>query len=165
MIAGLITPSGNLSALTPQQVTVRPIAAVAVAVGNLVRFDASSATLNTTYSSQTNLENYDEPNCPFNVVVLAAAGNEAGPFGVVTEAAAAGSRCTVCVAGVVAVKATAAAISRGDVVIPGAGAVLAAPSTAADGSGAPLGVALEAFAASETKRILLNGFVFAVGGA
>jgi hypothetical protein len=163
MIAGLITPSGNLSALTPQQVTVKPIAAVAVAVGDLVRFDCSSATLNGTYSLQANLENYDEPNCPFNVVVLAAAGNDAGPFGVVTEAAAAGSRCTVCVAGVVAVKATAAAINRGDVVIPGAGAVLAA--AAAAGSGAPLGVALEAFSASETKRVLFNGFVFAVGGA
>lgn len=163
MIAGLITPSGNLAALTPQQVLVKPIAAVNVAVGDLVRFDASSATLNSTYSSQTNLENYDEANCPFNVVVLSAAGNDAGPFGVVTEAAAAGSRCTVCVAGVVAVKATAATINRGDVVIPGAGAVLAA--AAAAGSGAPLGVALEAFAASETKRVLFNGFVFAVGGA
>jgi len=163
MIAGLITPSGNLAALTPQPVLVKPIAAVAVTVGALVRFDASSGTLNTTFSSQTNLTNFDEANCPFNVVVLAAAGDDAGPFGIVVEAAAAGQRCTVCVAGVVDATASNAAISRGAVVMPSAGVVIAA--AAAAGSGAPLGVALETFAANETKKILFNGFVFAVGGA
>jgi hypothetical protein len=165
MIAGLITPSGNLAALTPQQVTVKPIAAVAVTVGALVRFDCASATHNTTYTVSSNLTNYDEPTCPFNVVVLAAAGDKAGPFGIVTEAAAAGNRCVVCIVGVVDATASAAAIAQGAVVIPDVGVIKTAPSTAATGSGAPLGVAVEAFTSGQTKKILFNGFHFSIGGA
>ena len=39
MIAGLITPAGNLGALTPATTSVKPIAAVGVAVGDVVQFD------------------------------------------------------------------------------------------------------------------------------
>ena len=164
MIAGLIVPSGNLSALTPHPITVKPIAAVAVTVGALVRFDCSSATHNSTYTVSSNLINYDEPTCPFNVVVLAASTNDAGPFGIVTEAAAAGNRCTVCVAGIVDATGT-GNIAQGAVVVPDAGVIATTLGTPAAAGGAPLGVALEAFTTGQTKKILFNGFVFASGGA
>lgn len=99
MIAGLIPPAGSLGALSPHQVLVSPIAAVAVAVGDVVQFDLSAS--NSTYTSIANLANYDENNCPFNVVIKSVAATDGGVFGVVTTAAAAGNRCVVCVAGVV----------------------------------------------------------------
>ena len=137
MIAGLITPSGNLAALTPLPVIVSPIAGEAVAVGDLVRFDLGS---DNAYSVLANITNYDEPTCGFNVVVKTVAGNEAGIFGVVVTAAAAGARCTVCVAGVCEAKITGTTTKGTTPLINGAG-VLAPAATAGTGVGLAIGLA------------------------
>jgi len=159
MIAGLITPSGNLSALTPQQVTVRPIAAVAVAVGDIVKFDIQCASAST---NAANLVNFDEPTCGFNVVVLSAAataGEDGGVWAVVTEAAAAGNRCTVCIAGVVDAKVTTAATTAaGQVLAPIASNVLGAPASAGNPAVAVLLEAANSVTAA-SRKVLFNGFV------
>lgn len=136
MIAGLITPSGNLAALTPQPVLVSPIAGEALAVGDLVRFDLGS---DNAYSVLANITNYDEATCGFNVVAKAAATNDAGVFAVVVTAAAAGARCTVCVAGVCDAKVTGTVDKGNTPLINGAGVLVPA---AAAGTGVGLGIGL-----------------------
>lgn len=160
MISGLITPSGNLSALTPLPITVKPIASEAVAVGDVVRFDVEAGT---SFSSTANIINYDEANCPFNVIKKTAAADIIGPFGVVTEAAAAGNRCTVCVAGVCDAK-FGAAITKGNCLTAGAGIFRLAAGTSGVGNGVVIGVALETLAAAGTAKVLINGFVFGNAG-
>lgn len=140
MIAGLIVPSGNLAALTPQQVTVKPIAGVAVAVGDLVRFDLGSAS---SYSTLANIANYDEPTCGFNVVLTPATTEEGGVFGIVTQAAAAGQVCTVCVAGVVDAKFT-GACTRGVTVLINGTTALVPSATAGTGVGLAIPLATQA---------------------
>jgi len=161
MIAGLITPSGNLAALTPQPVTVKPIASEAVAVGDVVRFDVEAG--QTAYSSTANIINYDEPNCPFNVIKKTAASDIIGPFGVVVEGATAGNRCTVCVVGVCDAKFS-AAITKGNCLTAGAGVFRVASGTSGVGNGVVVGVALETLAAAGTAKVLIQGFVFGNAG-
>ena len=136
MIAGLITPSGNLAALTPQPVIVSPIAGEALAVGDLVRFDLGS---DNAFSTLANITNYDEATCGFNVVLKAGAANDAGVFGVVVTAAAAGSRCTVCVAGVCEAKVTGSSTKGVTPLVNGAGVLVPA---ATGGTGVGLGIGL-----------------------
>jgi hypothetical protein len=159
MIAGLIVPSGNLSALTPQQVTVKPIAAVNVAVGDIVKFDIQCATA--TYTNSANLVNYDEPTCGFNVVVMsgaAATGEDGGVWGVVIEAAAQGRVCTVCIAGVVDAKVTTAgSTAAGQVLSPIAANVLGAPASAGNPAVAVLLEAANTTTAA-IRKVLFNGF-------
>jgi hypothetical protein len=62
MIPGLITPAGNLGGLTPHQVCVAPIAAVNLAVGDLVMFDLSGS--NTTYTDLTKINDLDDKKNP-----------------------------------------------------------------------------------------------------
>ena len=161
MIAGLITPSGNLAALTPQPVTVKPIASEAVAVGDVVRFDVEAG--QTSFSSTANIINYDEPNCPFNVIKKTSAADIIGPFGVVTEAATAGNRCTVCVVGVCDAK-FGAAITKGNCLTAGAGIFRLAAGTSGVGNGVVVGVALETLGAAGTAKVLIQGFVFGNAG-
>jgi len=153
MIAGLIVPSGNLAALTPQQVTVKPIAGVAVAVGDLVRFDLGSSS---SYSTLANINNWDEPTSGFNVVIAALAADDCGVFAVVTQAAAAGQVCTVCVAGVVDVKVTGTTTRGTTVLVNSAGVLIPAATT---GVGVGLGIPL-ASQGSVTALIsvLFNGW-------
>lgn len=166
MIAGLITPSGNLAALTPQPVLVKPIAGEAVALGDTVRFNIHQAS--NAFTSSANLTNFDEPNCPFNVVVLSAAptnGQEAGVWGIVTEAAAAGNRCTVCVAGVVDAKVTTgASTAAGAALAPVASNVL---GPAASGAGPVVAILLEAAdtVTAASRKVLLSGFQFGSSAA
>lgn len=153
MIAGLIVPSGNLSALTPQQVTVKPIAGVAVAVGDLVRFDLGSANA---YSTLANIANYDEPTCGFNVVLTPATTDDAGVFGIVTQAAAAGQVCVVCVAGVVDAKFT-GACTRGVTVLINGTTTLVPAATAGTGVGLAIPLASNT-SGTVTISVLFNGW-------
>jgi hypothetical protein len=179
MIAGIITPLGNLGALTPQQVCVKPIAAEALAVGDLVQFDLASTSA--TYTAAADLTEFDSKKCPFNVVIKTTAPSAAtnviagkgGIFGVVTQAAAAGQRCEVCVAGVVDAKVTVAAANSCDagesVLTVGTGVLVPAPATPANTTGAPVALALATIAASSgtsTIKVLLGSpWSLAVGGA
>lgn len=160
MIAGLIPPTGSLGALSPYQVLVSPIAAVAVAVGDVVQFDLSSSASATGYVAAANLANYDENTCPFNVVIKSVAQTDGGVFGVVTTAAAAGNRCVVCVAGVVNAFCTGTftigtgatqitATAGTGVLVPsatGAGAVVAIPLAANSGGPFLVSVLFDGFA-------------------
>lgn len=159
----MLHPCGNLSAVQPQQVLVKPIFAAAHSVGDVVRFDIG-ASVNSTYTDFTKLEDFDDPKCPFNVVVAGTAvanNKEGGIWGVVTEAAAAGNRGTVCIHGIVtaAVLSGATAIAIGDVLTPVANADL---GLAADGIGPCVAIALAAGTANTTAsiKVLFNGYAF-----
>ena len=160
MIAGLITPSGNLAALTPQQVTVKPIAGVAVSVGDLVRFDLGSTS---SFSTLANIANYDEPTCGFNVVITPATTDEGGVFGIVTQAAAAGQVCTVCVAGVVDAKVTGTSTKGTTVLINGTTALVPA-ATAGTGVGLAIGLANNT-SGPNLVSVLFNGWQFGTQSA
>lgn len=178
MIPGILAPGGNLGALCPQQTLCTPIAAVAVAVGDLVQFDLTGTS--TTYTDTTTLSSFDFDNkkSPFNVVILSVASsaantNHAGIYGVVTKAAAAGQRCTVCIAGLVDAKVqtvttTNVTTAGNSTCVNGTGVLLAALTTsAAATNGAPLAIPFTTVTTSTTTtmKVLLKGFAFAVGGA
>lgn len=177
MIPGIICPTGNLGGLSPHQITVTPIAAVAVAVGDLVMFDLSAT--NATYTDVAKINDFDDKKCPFNVVVLSvvpsgAGAGHGGVFAVVTKAAAIGERCTVCVSGFVDAKVTTVASSQvtvaGQTVLTnGAGLLVPALVTPASGAinGTPLGIAFTASTTAQTltMKVLFNGYAFAIGGA
>ena len=156
MIAGLITPAGNLGALTPATTSVKPIAAVGVAVGDVVQFDFQGDSA--TYTDITKITDFDNKKSPFNVVVLSEAATDGGVFGVVTEAAAAGSRCTVVIAGMVQAKLTGTFLVGATVGINDAGVI--APAAVA-GTGVGIAIPLEANATGPNLRwVLFNGFKF-----
>ena len=156
MIAGLITPAGNLGALTPATTSVKPIAGEAVAVGDVVQFDFRGES--TTYTDTTKVTDFDNKKSPFNVVMLSETATDGGVFGVVTEAAAAGSRCTVVIAGMVQAKLTGTFLVGATVGINGAGII--APAAAA-GTGVGIVIPLEANATGPNLRwVLFNGFKF-----
>lgn len=173
----MLHPCGNLSAVQPQQVLVKPIAAEALAVGDLVQFDLAGTSA--TYTSASALQDFDDPKCPFNVVIKTVAptagtnvvAGKGGIFGVVTEAAAAGNRATVCIAGIVAAKVTTAAASSCvagiSVLCVGDGVLVPAPGTEADTTGAPIALSLatQATATTATINVLLQGVNFAVMSA
>jgi hypothetical protein len=178
MIPGILTPSGNLGGMTAHQVIVSPIAAEAVAVGDLVQFDLASTS--STYTSASALLDSDNKKCPFNVVIKTTAPSagtnvipgKGGIFGVVTEAAAAGSRCKVCIAGIVDAKITPAAANTCDagetVLCVGTAVLVPGPGTPANTTGAPIALALETEAGTSTvtKKVLLyGGLALCVGGA
>ena len=170
MIPGILTSSGNLGALTAHQVSVKPIADVAVAVGDLVKFDLDD-TGGGGFADAAFIDDSDNKKNPFNVVKLAVAGassttEKGGIWGVVTEAAAAGSRCKVCIAGVVSAKITGTTVLGVNTLIAGAGVLVPAPSTASVNSSAPLGLALEANSSGPNlRRVLFQGFAFSNAGA
>lgn len=158
----LIKPTGNLAAIEPALVVVQPIAAVAVAVGDIVQFDLTAS--DTTYTSAAALEDYDNKKCPFNVVIAGAAvtaDKEGGVWGVVLEAAAAGNRCKVAIHGVVtaAVVSGATAIAKGNVLMPVANRDL---GLATNGANPVVAIALEAGTANATAniKVLFNGYQF-----
>lgn len=162
MIPGILTSSGNLGGLTPHQVVVTPIAGVALAVGDLVMFDLASSS---TYTTASTIDDLDNKKNPFNVVILSTvARGDGGVFGVVLEAAAAGARVKVCIAGVVTAKVVTAAsetTAAGTTVLTvGAGALNMAVTTV----GCGVGLALAAQAASITAqaKVLFNGYT--IGG-
>lgn len=160
MIAGIITPAGNLAAATPAQVVVQPIAGATVAVGDLVMFDLNGSS---TYADNTTFDDLDNKKNPFNVVILAtAARGEGGIYGVVTEAAVAGSRCRVCIAGMVSAKITGTATIGETVLTPGAGVLV--PAATLVGTGVAL--CLETTSGGPTaRRVLFNGWSFGSQGA
>lgn len=166
MIAGLITPTGNLGALTPQTISVKPITDVDVAVGDIVQFDLTAST--SPRALAANLTNFDEKTCPFNVVkkgVAVVPGSEGGIWGVVTEAASAGNRCTVVVAGVVDAKVTTAtSIAAGAVFMAIAGAVL---GVATDGGNPAIAILLEAAdtVTAASRKVLFNGYAIGSSAA
>ena len=170
MIPGILAPTGNLGALTAHQVIVTPIADVAVSVGDLVKFDLADAGTGG-YADVAFIDDADNKKNPFNVVGLAVAGTSSttekgGIWGVVTEAAVAGSRCKVCIAGVVSAKVTGTATLGVTTLIAGAGVLVPAPSTASVNSSAPLGLALEANTSGPNlRRVLIQGFAFSNAGA
>lgn len=161
MIAGIIAPTGNLAAATPHQVIVQPIAGVAVTVGDIVMFDFPGN--NTTYTDTATYDDLDNKKNPFNVVVLSTAAlGEGGIYGVVTEAAAAGSRCRVCIAGMVTAKVTGTATIGATVLTPGAGVLV--PAVTLVGTGVAL--ALETNSSGPNlRRVLFNGWAFGSQGA
>ena len=161
MIPGILVPSGNLAALSPAQVIVQPIAGVAVTVGDIVMFDLVGN--NTTYTDVTQYDELDNKKNPFNVVVLSTVAlGEGGVYGVVTEAAAAGSRCKVCIAGMVNAKVTGTTVIGTTVLTPGAG-VLVPPVTLV---GTGVALALVANTGGPTLcRVLFNGWSFGSQGA
>jgi hypothetical protein len=161
MIAGIIAPTGNLAAATPHQVIVQPIAGVAVTVGDIVMFDFPGN--NTTYTDTATYDDLDNKKNPFNVVVLSTAAlGEGGIYGVVTEAAAAGSRCRVCIAGMVTAKVTGTATIGATVLTPGAGVLV--PAVTLVGTGVAL--ALETNSSGPNlRRVLFNGLSFGSQGA
>jgi len=167
MIPGILVPTGNLGALNAHQVIVSPIAAAAVAVGDLVKFDLDDTT---TYADTASLNDPDAKDNPFNVVKLAVAGSSSttekgGVWGVVTEGATAGNRCKVCITGMVDAKISAATTKGVTTLIADAGLLKPAPSTAAVASSAPIALALETLAGAGTCKVLINGFAFSNAGA
>jgi hypothetical protein len=161
MIAGIVTPAGNLAAATPHQVIVQPIAGVAVAVGDIVMFDLNGS--NTTYTDVATFDDLDNKKNPFNVVILStAARGEGGIYGVVTEASAAGARCRVCIAGMVTAKITGTATIGETVLTPGAGVLV--PAATLVGTG--VGLCLETNSTGPNlRRVLFNGWSFGSQGA
>jgi len=160
----MLHPSGNLSAIHPQQIFVRPIAGASVAIGDIVRFDITANASLSAYTDWSKLEDFDDPKCPFNVVVLSGAagtGNEGGVWGVVTEAAAAGNRCTVCIHGIVTAKVTAAAaLEYGRTLLPAASNVLEVATT---GNHPVVAVLVDAVAGAITaqpRKVWFNGYQF-----
>lgn len=176
MIPGILVPTGNLGGLNPHQVTCSPIAAVDVAVGDLVMFDLAG--VSTTYTDVTQIAELDHKKNPFNVVIksVAAAATGAGHggvFAVVTTAAVAGQRCVVCVNGLVSAKVTTTAttnitVAGVTVLTNGVGVLVPALQTpAATTNGAALGIGLTASTTTQTltMNVLFNGYAFAIGGA
>jgi hypothetical protein len=182
MIPGIICPTGNLGGLTPHQVLCSPIAAVDVAVGDLVMFDFAGA--NSTYTDVTKINDLDNKKSPFNVVIKSVAGvagtasasgqavGKGGVFAVVTTAAVAGARCVVCVNGLVDAKVTTVA-TTGEctagktVLFNGVGVLTCVGLASATATGAPLGIGFTSVATSTTTlmKVLFNGYAFAIGGA
>lgn len=169
MYALLTKSTSNLAAIEPAFVEVSPIAAVNVAVGDIVQFDLTASNATYTLSTLAALEDYDNKRCPFNVVIAGAAvvaGSECGIWGVVTEAAVAGNRCKVCIHGVVSATVTTSgtAVAKGNALAPIAGADL---GLATSGANPVVALALETTAASETKliKVLFNGYQFGSSAA
>jgi len=181
MIAGILPPTGTLGALSAHQVLVSPIAAVAVAVGDLVMFDLAST--NTTYTSASAITDPDNKKNPFNVVVLSVAGalggasttqtGKGGIFAVVTKAAAAGERCTVCVSGFVDAKVTtltASPITAGVTVLQnGAGVLISSLGLPLSAGGAPIAIGFTTVTTAApitatSMKVLFHGYAFATGG-
>ncbi len=161
MIPGIIASSGNLGGCTPHQIIVRPIAAVAVTVGDIVMFDLVGN--NTTYTDTSTYDDLDNKKNPFNVVVLSTAAlGEGGIYGVVTEAAAAGTRCKVCIAGMVTAKISGTTTIGTTVLTPGAGILV--PAVTLVGTGVGLALATNASGAASI-RVLFNGWSFGSQGA
>jgi hypothetical protein len=176
MIPGIICPTGNLGGLTPHQVLCSPIAAVDVAVGDLVMFDLAG--VSTTYTDVTKITDLDNKKSPFNVVIksvpaAATGAGHGGVFAVVTTAAVAGARCVVCVNGLVDAKVAIVAtsgISVAGVTVLTNGTGVLTPSLqtpAATLNGAALGVGFTSAtsAGTITMKVLFNGYTFAIGGA
>ena len=182
MIPGILVPTGNLGGLNPHQVTCSPIAAVDVAVGDLVMFDLAAT--NTTYTDSAQIAELDHKKNPFNVVVKSVAGvagtasaggqavGKGGVFAVVTQAALAGQRCVVCVSGFVDAKVTTVG-TTGEctagktVLFNGVGVLTCVGLASATATGAPLGIGFTSVATSTTTvmKVLFNGYAFAIGGA
>lgn len=138
-----LKPTGNLAAFEPAEVDVRPIAAVDVSVGDIVRFDLNAS--NATYTDAATLLDWDNDKNPFNVVVLGAAvtaGSEGGIWGVVTEAASAGKRCTVRIHGVVRAKVTTSGATPAGAVYMAVASNVLGPATS--GANPAIAVGLEA---------------------
>ena len=153
MIPGILTPSGNLGGVTPHQIIVQPIAGEALAVGDVVMFDLAGSS---SYADTAFFDDLDNKKNPFNVVILStAARGEGGIYGVALESAAAGSRCRICIAGMVSAKATGSITGGTTVLTPGAGVLVVAVTLV--GTGAAL--ALETSTGTATlRRVLFNGF-------
>ena len=114
----VLVPTGNLGGLNPAVVYVTPIAGTAVSEGDLVMFDLYDTN---TLTNVNSLTNFDEKNCPFNVVVrspVTAPSNSI--WGVAMKSAIPGQRVKVAVGGLVeaSVFATTSALSAGDAVGP-----------------------------------------------
>lgn len=175
MIPGILTPSGNLGALTPHQVVVTPIAGEAIAKGDLVRFDLGDTVAATDY---TTLLDFDNKKNPFNVVIKnPTTAADGGIWGIALEAGVSGSRFKVCLAGLVeaTVFATAATPVLGTVLAPdtaGAGR-LTQQATGIVGLGLWMGVVANPLtgagsitaSTSATSYVLFNGFVFGSSAA
>lgn len=168
MIPGILTPSGNLGALSAHQVTVKPIADVAVAVGDLVKFDLDDAG-GGGFADIAFINDADNKKNPFNVVKLAVAGSSAttekgGIWGVVTEAAPAGSRCKICIAGVVTAKVIGTVTAGVTPLIAGAAGLVPAPATPSINSSPALGLALESNTGTNQRLVLIQGMAFCTPG-
>lgn len=169
MFGSVLKPTGNLSAVEPATITVTPIAGVAIAAGDVVRFDITPTASQSANTDQTKIEDYDNKKNPFNVVVLGdavVAGKEAGIWGVATEAAVAGARLKVVIHGVVKanVVSGATAIAIGDALAPVTGADLGTPVS---GANPAVAIALETGTANSTvsKLVLFNGYQFGSSAA
>jgi hypothetical protein len=183
MIPGLIVPAGNLGGLNPHQVICCPIAAVDLAVGDLVMFDLWGS--NSTYTDVAQIAELDHKKNPFNVVVKSVAGvagtasaggqavGKGGIFAVVVEAATAGNRVKVCLSGLVDAKVT-TVVTTGEctagrtVLFNGVGVLTCVGLASATATGAPLGIGFTSVATSTTTlmKVLFNGgYAFSIGGA
>jgi hypothetical protein len=154
MIAGIVTPAGMLGGLQPHTVTVKPIAAVSLVVGDVVQFDFQGDS--STYTDITKITDFDNKKSPFNVVVKSETATDGGVFGVVTSPAAAGQRVDVVIAGMVQAKCNGTFVAGSTVGINGAGVIVPA---ATSGVGVGIALPLEANASgAATKWFLINGF-------
>jgi len=161
MIPGILTSTGNLGGCTPHQVIIQPIAGVALAVGDIVMLDLVGN--NTTYTDVATYDDLDNKKNPFNVAVLATAAlGEGGIYGVVTEAAVAGARVKVCIAGMVTAKINGTTSIGATVLTPGAGVLV--PAATLVGTGVGLALATNASGAASI-RVLFNGYSFGSQGA
>lgn len=168
MIPGILVPTGNLGGLTANQVIVQPIADVAVAVGDLVKFDLDDQGSGG-FADIAFIDDPDNKKNPFNVVKLAVAGSSAttekgGVWGVVTEAAVAGARCKVCIAGVVTAKVIGTVTFGVTPLIAGAAGLVPAPATPSINSSPALGLALESNTGTNQRRVLIQGMAFCTPG-
>lgn len=176
MIPGLLTSSGNLGALTPHQIVVKPICGEAIAKGDLVRFDLADTVAATDY---TTLLDFDNKKNPFNVVIKNPTTLvDGGIWGIALEAAAAGTRASICIAGLVeaSVVARTSTISTLGTVLSGDGTTagrLTQQATGTVGLGLWMGVAANPLTgagsivadATSTSYVLFNGFVFGSSAA
>lgn len=167
MLSGILVPSGNLGALSANQVLVQPIAAVDVAVGDLVKFDLGDTS---TFADAAKYDDADNKTNPLNVVIKAVAGASAttekgGVWGVVTTAATAGNRAEVCIAGILTAKINGTTTIGQTTLIAGAALLVPSPTTDSANSSPPLALALATNASgAATIRVLFQGMAFARNG-
>lgn len=168
----IIVPVGNLGGLNPSIVSVSPIAGSVIADGDLVMFDIYDTNAITSIAS---IAQFDDKNCPFNVVVKSPVDTPiSGIWGVAMQAANPGQRVKIAVSGLVQAKVYAnGALSPGASVGPdtSSGGILSQSSLISPGLGVFLGVVATPFSGGAVSSgqtsvgyVLFDGFAAIASG-
>lgn len=170
----IIVPVGNLGGLNPSIVSVSPIAGSVIADGDLVMFDIYDTNAITSIAS---IAQFDDKNCPFNVVVKSPVDTPlSGIWGIAMQAANPGQRVKIAVSGLVQAKvyANGATLSSGTSVGPdtSSGGMLSQSSSISPGLGVFLGVVATPFSGGAVSSgqtsvgyVLFDGFAAIATGS